>query len=398
MRSRRIAVVGASAGGATAALLLSRDGHRVDLFDRPVAERPAGAGIVLQQLGQQVLGRLDLLAPLQAVSAPVRRVEALTRQGRAVMDFAYADIVPGAHGLGVHRGRLIALLDEATRDAELTKVDELVTGKMSAPGGGWLLSTRESETEYGPYDLVIGADGSHSLMRRQHGLTRRNRPYPWGAVWALVPDPDGLAGDVLNQRYDGTRVTLGLVPVGRDEAMVFWSARLEEIDDLIADDDRWHALAHPHAGRLAPLVDRAAALPRMAARYFDVRVHRPCAPGLALVGDAAHATSPQLGTGASLALADAWTIAAALRRYGDRDANLDAALDAYAGSRRQHVAYYQWVSKVMTPAFQSGLTPLAWLRDGAMPTAARVPWVRRQMVTTLMGVRTSPWGMWSLPD
>lgn len=49
----------------------------------------------------------------------------------------------------------------------------------------------------------------------------------------------------------------------------------------------------------------------------------------------------------------------------------------------------------MTPVFQSDLTPLAWPRDILAEPIARVPWVRRQFVTTLMGIRTSPWTTWN---
>jgi hypothetical protein len=48
--------------------------------------------------------------------------------------------------------------------------------------------------------------------------------------------------------------------------------------------------------------------------------------------------------------------------------------------------------------FQSGLVPIGWARDVLLEPIARIPWVRRQFVTTLMGIRTSPWTTWTLPD
>jgi hypothetical protein len=52
----------------------------------------------------------------------------------------------------------------------------------------------------------------------------------------------------------------------------------------------------------------------------------------------------------------------------------------------------------MTPVFQSGLVPVAWPRDLLFDPVARIPWVRRQFVTTLLGVRTSPVSTWSAPE
>ena len=51
----------------------------------------------------------------------------------------------------------------------------------------------------------------------------------------------------------------------------------------------------------------------------------------------------------------------------------------------------------MTPVFQSDLVPLGWARDLALEPLGRIPWVRRQFVTTLMGIRTSPWTEWRPP-
>ena len=104
--------------------------------------------------------------------------------------------------------------------------------------------------------------------------------------------------------------------------------------------------------------------------------------------------SPQLGTGTSLALADAWTLHHALATH----ASLPAALSAYAAARAAHVRWYQWWTRLMMPVFQSGLTPLAWPRDLLAPALTRVPWVTDQLVTTLVGDRVSPWRRWALPD
>ena len=94
-----------------------------------------------------------------------------------------------------------------------------------------------------------------------------------------------------------------------------------------------------------------------------------------------------------MGLADAWTLAWALRRTPD----LAEALAEHARQRQRHVTYYRWWSMLLTPVFQSGLRPIGPPRDAALLVASRAPWVRAQMVGMLMGTRTSPWSTWELP-
>ncbi len=246
---------------------------------------------------------------------------------------------------------------------------------------------------------MIAADGARSRLRGLSGLARKDVGYPYGALWCMVPDPDRLSGDILHQRYDGTRITLGVLPTGIDQASIFWSIRTRDMSRAMARGAAgWVEDARRFAGHLSPLLERAADGEVLVARYRDVVVRSPVlvrsGGGLVLIGDAAHAMSPQLGLGASLALADAWTLAACLRaRTGD----LPSALREYGQARRAHIRYYRWCSRLMTPVFQSGLVPLGWARDLLAEPLARIPWVRRQFVTTLMGIRTSPWSNWSPP-
>lgn len=395
MKPLRIAIVGAGTAGLVSALLLARDGHDVEVVERVPDPRPIGAGILLQTLGQRVLATIGLADELAACSTPVRRIDGRTRRGAAVLHFGYADAPGAAVGLGVHRGDLFRVLWDAANAASIPIQTGIGVARVDHAPDGWHL-IREDGERMGPVDLVVAADGHRSRIRQSLRLARRDVEYPYGVIWAVVPDPEGLAGDVLWQRYGGTRITLGILPTGLGQTSIFWSERTRDLDAVVASGPApWLDRARPYVGHLGPLVERVAETGLLAARYRDVVVRRPVVVagrhGVVLVGDAAHAMSPQLGMGASIAMADAWSLAGALR---EQPGDLGAALEAHRRDRRAHVGWYTWLTRLLTPAFQSDLVPLGWARDAAFPVAARIPWVRRQFATILRGEQSSLWTSW----
>ena len=117
----------------------------------------------------------------------------------------------------------------------------------------------------------------------------------------------------------------------------------------------------------------------------DVRVSTPVKDHCVLIGDAAHASSPQLGQGASLALFDAMTLALCI----ERESNVVAALLQYRDLRQRQNRFYQLASKWMTPFFQSGQSYLAVPRDLLLGTICGWPWLQKEMVATMSGMKES---------
>ncbi len=403
MASRlRVAVVGYGSGGQAAAVLLSRDGHRVEVFEQAAAPGPVGAGFLLQPTGLSVLWALGLLDAALGHGAPVRRLYGENVAGRAVMDMRYADLHRRYFGLGLQRGALFALLDAAWEQERCLHTDCRVE-HIDAERG--LLRDRHGR-EHGGFDLVLVADGAASQLRAQVAAPALDRPYPWGAQWCLVEAGDWPWRDELRQRYQGARRMSGMLPVGSRPGdpvrrlSFFWSVPGAALAAAQTQDEgAWRAqvaAVWPEAERWLRTVRAPSALAQ--ARYRDAVLPQWSRGRAALLGDAAHAMSPQLGQGVNMALADALALREALRaRESDSAAAIAAALARYQRERRAHVAVYHFWSRWLTPLFQSEHDRLAGVRDRVFHPLSRLPLGRGRMLRVLTGLQRGWLGSWPLP-
>lgn len=392
----RIAIVGYGTGGQASALLLSADGHDVEVFERAPVPGPVGAGFLLQPVGLGVLWEMGLLPQVLAHGTVINRLYGETSTGRPVMDMRYRELDVRFFGLGMQRGALFGLLDAAWQTGRNIRCDTTVADVDAQAGA----LTDSNGIRHSGYDLVIVADGAASRLRDRIATARLDRPYPWGAQWCLCEQADWPWLDELQQRYVGARRMAGVLPVGTrpgdpvSKLSFFWSLPVTALD-CDASARQWRAeltALWPEAAARLRCIDVPDGL--AAARYRDT-VHRRWSSGRAvLLGDAAHAMSPQLGQGVNMALLDARALRDALRAHSA----LPDALAAYERERRTHVSIYHFWSRWLTPLFQSERDAVARLRDLVFHPMSRVPGGRGQMLRILSGTRRGWLGALALPD
>lgn len=390
----RIGIVGCGIGGMAAAIALKRGGHDVTLFERFDRPAPVGAGLLLQPSGLTALSALGLRDEIEVLGARVTALRGRTPGGRLVLDLSYARWVENCYGLGVQRAALFGVLHRAVVKADIPIQSGVEIVRIDTPSRPVMVDAEEKT--HGPFDLAIIANGAASALRDDLLPKARAPLYPWGAIWTVRADPHGAWDDVLAQVYAGARVMIGVLPVGSASSgqgkhvALFWSLREDEHDSWRrAGADAWKAKVASYWPAAAALLEGDldfSALPY--ARYRDVQAWPWGKGATLLLGDAAHATSPQLGQGANLALADAVALAAAMKTTG-----VAPAIAHYRRARAAHVAWVQFMSAALTPVFQSRSALIGWMRDWLLAPLSRCWPFSRLMLATLSGAGALPFAM-----
>ncbi len=385
----RIGIIGAGTGGAATALFAARAGHTVTVLERVADPRPVGAGILIQPTGQHVLSRLGLVDEIRSLGAHIDALRCVTARKRTVLALSYGDAGPDIFGIGLHRGTLFESLFRACRSQSGIELRLGVIAKHLELSSNERFVVDDGGERHGPFDLVVVASGANHELTDDHQVYRRVREYEWGAMWGVVQDPEGIFTRALHQIVDSSDAMMGFLPSGRAPGIeapttsVFWSVHRDRLDSVRNRFDAWKKQVLAYEPRSEFALEQLQSPDQLGfARYRDATMRPWHGQRVVYIGDAAHAMSPQLGQGANLALYDAMILADSLRDHSDTQ----RALELYSASRRSHLGFYQWVTRLMTPFFQSDSRTLALLRDYGMPLACKLPYLRKRMVQSMCGV------------
>ena len=368
MKQLDIAIVGAGPAGLAAALYLERAGHHVTLFERFSEPAPVGSGLILQPTGLTVLDDLGLFDEIAALGNRIDRLCGFDAEsGRTVLDVCYAAIKGGRFGVAVHRAALFHVLYQAAMRAGISIETGIDIVDLDHSGDrGWLQA--DTSRRIGPFDLVIDASGARSRIKRHALHSREPKPLPYGALWASLRTPGSAPVNTsLVQRYRRASTMVGVLPIGRPKAQevemsaFFWSTKPDEVEKLRKDGiQSWKDAIWKLWPECESYLDQIHGFDDMTlARYGHHTLPMPAGKCLAIIGDAAHSTSPQLGQGANMALLDARALSHALALSPD----VATALPRYAASRRMHVRTFQALSAAFTPFYQSDSVLLPLIRD-----------------------------------
>lgn len=352
---RRAVVVGAGVAGLTAAIALRQRGWRVEVLERAAEVEPAGSGLSLWPNG---LRGLDVIGAggairrqsLAATEGGMRDTGGrwLSRTDIDALRDRYGDLVV------IHRNQLSDILRAALGPSSLRFGCAVQDVEFTGRGVRVRHSSGTSEA-----DLVLGADGINSTLRATLWPRARRPVYAGYTAWRTIvtpAEPVLSGGETLGR---GQR--FGIAPLRDGRVYMFGTANLAagqrdpggELDELRRRFGSWH---DPIPALLA------AADPASILRHdiyelppLDTYVRERAV----LLGDAAHAMTPNLGQGANLAVEDAVTLAAVL----DRTRDIAGALGEYDRTRRARVQPLARLSHRMGAALQLALPGVAPVRD-----------------------------------
>jgi 2-polyprenyl-6-methoxyphenol hydroxylase-like FAD-dependent oxidoreductase len=332
-----IVVVGGGIGGLSLARELTRAGLGVVVLERSPKLGAVGAGIIMNPNAMAVLEANGLAACVRARSAPYLARDTFDHRGRhlATRDYRplYADGRLAAGAL-LHRAHLHECLHEGLPAGTLhldTPIRDLDAGSDRV----------RVETESGQVltgDVLVGADGIRSTVRARFFAPSEPEYLGYRSHRFVVPNVDGLEHFT---EFLGRGQRVGLVPIGGGQLYV------------------WTTFNSPRASR-AWALESVAAFRAAFGNFTDSRVRRAfgalesidgvvCtdieevrqpewARGrVALLGDAAHALTPNMGQGAGMAMEDAAVLAQELTRAARGQTDVPRALASYVDRRRRRI-------------------------------------------------------------
>ncbi|MCM1984281.1 FAD-dependent oxidoreductase [Lyngbya confervoides] len=357
----QVIIIGAGIGGLTTAIALQQRGIAATVYERSPQLRTSGAGISLWPNASRLLQRLNLLEALLGQGEQILHTQICSSQGRPLTQLDLTTFPDPA--FCIQRSVLLQTLAAALLpgtlhlDHDLTQVDR----------DHQQVTARFRQGQDVTADLLVAADGLHSTVRSQFwaGPAPQYQGYlAWRGVVRQQKISDWPSG--LARQYWGAGQRVGLLSMGGDQ--MYWFAalnhpspqpNLDGLDKLTYLKRRFQHW-HPHVQTI--LENTASA---------DLLVHPiETSPPLQtwhqgrvlLLGDAAHAMTPNLGQGACMAIEDGVCLAQRLQSQR----SLPAALVSYERQRRGRVRWVQRRSQRLGQVGQLEPPLLAHLRNLAL--------------------------------
>ncbi|BCH21487.1 FAD-dependent oxidoreductase [Mesorhizobium sp. L-8-3] len=352
-------VIGGGIAGMSAALSLTEAGVKVRLIDRDPQWRVYGAGITITGPTLRVMKRLGILEDALREGHAADGLLACDVEGNVVAEIGTNGVdggeYPGAGG--IMRPTLHGILAARVRAAG---IDVLLGRRVTEIAPGRPKRVIFDDGTLGSYDLVVGADGIFSDTRRMLFPEVGAPQYVGQVCWRLMTKRDPR----IERRtyFLGGPCKVGMNPVSSAEMYMFLLEPQAQFQ-RVADDKlhiRLNELMEPYGGVVGATREKLSPESNIVARPLEtVFVPKPWhRDRVLLIGDAAHATTPQLASGAGMAMEDGVVLGECIAFSPD----IDEALALFMQRRFDRCALVVDKSLTLGRLEKSGATPLEQVR------------------------------------
>ncbi|MBX9948528.1 MAG: FAD-dependent monooxygenase [Candidatus Obscuribacterales bacterium] len=353
--ARTAIVIGAGLGGLSAALALQRVGFEVEVYEKSQELKEVGAGIVLYPNAINVLRKLDVYDAVASAGSFGRHGKYMTPNGKVLVEMDLKDVGLEKEAIAIHRADLQhALVNKLGADKihlgmPLTSFDD--NGKVTArfPGGSFASG-----------DLLVGADGLHSAVRKQYlkdGDPQFANCFAWRGV--VTGEFEGLPSD-SGLLILGSGLQFGAMRIG--QGRVYWFGAVADKKGAGARTSKKDVL-ELFGNWTDPIPQLINATAQEALLTHDLYDRKPTfnwgKDGITLLGDAAHPMVPFMGQGGCQALEDSIALGASLKEAS----SIPIGLRKYENLRKARTANFVTQSRKAMKASMTSNPLIAAARD-----------------------------------
>ncbi len=308
-----IDIIGAGIGGLTTAIALEQKGFKTRIFEQAEHMKPVGAGIFLANNAMQVYEKLGLKKIIEAHGTPISSIN-ITQSNLKLLsklDLTYFEQKYNTRNIAIHRGKLQQILLDTLKATEihlnhqLISIDKNTNGYDLKFGNGKVILS----------SIILGADGLNSMVRQSllsdNGIRQANQ-ICWRGITAYE-----LPLKYRNEPSEawGRAKRFGFVQIAKNK--VYWFALKsinKNLKDLSVNNlENYFNDFHPI------IKDIITSTPKEQIHTAEISDLKPIfvwhRENVCLIGDAAHATTPNMGQGACQAIEDAYVLSECLDKY-----------------------------------------------------------------------------------